>query len=160
MSDLKFLKPQIKTLFLSGTDVPEICESFRTVNPSTIYTWIRKEGWREQRDGKLKTFNKSPEILLEALDNMIKELSDNVKDPVAMAKAADAISKMSKSIKTLSKDKDRLGNVLFVIGELGKHMNDQDNGFYYDEAFRNKFDKLLDTFQSKMILKFNPKNLA
>lgn len=128
-------------------------------NPSTIYTWIRKEGWREQQDDKLKSFNKSPEILLEALDSMIKELSDSVKDPVAMAKAADAISKMAKSIKTLSKDKDRLGNVLFVIGELGKHMNEQDNNFLFNEEFRDKFDKLLETFQSKMILKFNPKNL-
>ncbi|MBV6478704.1 MAG: hypothetical protein HGGPFJEG_01461 [Ignavibacteria bacterium] len=160
MTDIKALKPQIKTLFLSGTDVPEICDSFRAVNPSTVYTWIRKEGWRELRDKKLQSFNDSPEMLLQMLDTMITGLGKQVNDPVQVAKIADSISKIVKSIKTLSKDKDRLGNVLFVIGELGKHMNEQSNHVLFDEEFRSKFDKLLESFQSKMILKFNPKNLS
>lgn len=159
MSDIKFLKPQVKTLFLSGTDVPEICDSFRGLNPSTVYTWIRKEGWREQRDKKIESFNKSPDMLLEMLDTMIRGLDEQIHDPVQVAKIADSISKIVKSIKTLSKDKDRLGNVIFVIGELGKHMNEQNNSFIYGNEFRDKFDNLLESFQSKMILKYNPRNL-
>lgn len=160
IQDIKALKPQIKKLFLSGTSVPEICSMFRNVNSSTVYNWIRKEGWREQIDEKLESFNHSPDLLMDMLYTMINELKDKVKDPDAVARISDSISKTVKSIKTLYRDKDRLGNIIFVIGELGKHMNEEDAKFNYDESFRDKFDKLLETFQSKMILKFNPKNLS
>lgn len=159
--NIKDLKPEIKRLYIEGKDVPEICEMFPKANDSTIYTWIRKEDWKLLRDQKMKRFIKSPEILMQMLEDMISGLADKdgiIKDPTGAAKAADSISKIVKSIKTLSKDKDRFGSVLFVIGELGKHMNDQENGYLYDEEFRHKFDKLLETFQAKMILKYSEKN--
>jgi len=157
---LKDLKPEIKRLYLDGKDVPEICKMFPSANDSTLYTWIKKENWKTLRDEKMKRFIKSPEILMTTLENMITKLNDKIDDPDAVAKSADSIVKIIKSIKTLSKDKDRLGSVLFVTGELGKHMNDQDNGYIFDEDFRTKFDKLLESFQSKMILKFSEKNFS
>ena len=160
--NIKDLKPEIKRLYIEGKDVPEICEMFPNANDSTVYTWIRKEDWKVLRDQKMKRFIKSPEILMQMLEDMISGLGNAgaLKDPAAVAKTADSISKIVKSIKTLSKDRDRLGSVLFVTGELGKHMNDQDNGYLYDEEFRGKFDKLLESFQSKMILKYSEKNFS
>ena len=157
---LKDLKPEIKRLYLDGRDVPEICKMFPSANDSTLYTWIKKENWKTLRDEKMKRFIKSPEILMNTLEKMITKLDEKIQDPDAVSKAADSIVKIVKSIKTLSKDKDRLGSVLFVTGELGKHMNDQDNGYIFDEDFRTKFDKLLESFQSKMILKFSEKNFS
>jgi adenosyl cobinamide kinase/adenosyl cobinamide phosphate guanylyltransferase len=157
---IKDLKPEIKRLYIDGKDVPEICSMFPKANDSTIYTWIRKESWKTLRDQKMKRFIKSPEILMDTLEKMITGLDEKIQDPDAVSKAADSIVKIVKSIKTLSKDKDRLGSVLFVTGELGKHMNDQDNGYIFDEEFRTKFDKLLESFQSKMILKFSEKNFS
>lgn len=159
--NIKDLKPEIKRLYTDGKDVPEICEMFPKANDSTIYTWIRKEDWKLLRDQKMQRFIKSPEILMQMLENMIDGLADKdgkILDSTNAAKSADSISKIVKSIKTLSKDKDRLGSVLFVTGELGKHMNEQDNGYLFDDEFRNKFDKLLETFQAKMILKYSEKN--
>lgn len=160
--NIKDLKPEIKRLYIEGKDVPEICEMFPKANDSTVYTWIRKEDWKVLRDQKMKRFIKSPEILMQMLEDMISGLGNAgaLKDPAAVAKTADSISKIVKSIKTLSKDRDRLGSVLFVTGELGKHMNDQDNGYLYDEEFRGKFDKLLESFQAKMILKYSEKNFS
>lgn len=157
---LKDLKPEIKRLYIDGKDVPEICKMFPSANDSTLYTWIKKEGWKTMRDEKMKRFIKSPEILMQSLETLIVKLNDKADDPDAVAKASDSIVKIIKSIKTLSKDKDRLGSVLFVTGEIGKHMNDQENGYIYDEEFRIKFDKLLESFQSKMILKFSEKNFS
>lgn len=157
---LKDLKPEIKRLYIDGRDVPEICKMFPSANDSTLYTWIKKEGWKTMRDEKMKRFIKSPEILLQMLDDMIQEIPKQVKNPKEVSQTADAISKIVKSIKTLSKDKDRLGSVLFVTGEIGKHMNDQENGYIFDEEFRSKFDKLLESFQSKMILKYSEKNFS
>lgn len=125
---------------------------------STIYTWIRKENWRILRDEKMKKFIKSPEILMEMLEKMIEGLAGQIGDPVQLAKSADAISKITKSIKSLIKEKDRLGSVLFATGELAKHMNEQSNNHIYDPDYREKFDKLLGSFQEKMILKYSPKN--
>jgi len=158
MSNVKQLKSEIKRLYLEGKEVPEICKMFKGLRGTTIYTWIRKENWKTHRDEKMKRFIKSPEILMQMLDRMIESLSveGGLKDSAAVAKTADSISKITKSIKTLLKDKDRLASVLFVIGELGQHMNKQDNDFIYDEDFRGKFDKLLLGFQNNMINKFSP----
>ena len=158
--NIKDLKPEIKRLYLDGVSVPEICAMYKKANDSTIYTWIRKENWKVLKDEGLKRFTDSPEILLQSLKDMIGKLHEKVDDPDAVAKSSDSISKIAKTIKTLWKDKDRLGSVLFVTGELGKHMNEQDNGFIYDQEFRDKFDKLLESFQSKMILKYSQKNFS
>lgn len=158
-SNIKQLKPEIKRLFCEqGKDVPEICSMFPGVADSTIYTWIRKENWKVMRDEKMKKFIKSPEILMDMLEKMIEGLGDQIKDPVSLAKSADAISKITKSIKSLIKEKDRLGSILFATGELAKHMNDQSNALIFDAEFRDKFDKLLESFQEKMITKYSPKN--
>ncbi len=154
----KILKPEIKNLYLEGKDVPEICKRFKGLSESTLYNWIKKENWKTLRDEKMKKFIKSPEILMTMLENMITSLGEKIEDPEKVAKIADSISKISKSIKNLFKDKDRLASVLFVIGELGKYMNEQDNGYIYDEDFRGKFDKLLSGFQNLMITKFSPNN--
>lgn len=130
------------------------------LNPSTVYTWIRKEQWSQLRDEKMKKFMKSPEILMDMLEKMIEGLGDSIKDPAALAKSSDSIAKIVKSIRVLVKDKDRLASILFTIGELGKHMNDQRGSNQFDEEFRLKFDKLLESFQEKMILKFNPNSFG
>ncbi len=41
---------------------------------------------------------------------------------------------------------------------LKENMNEQDDGFNYNEEYRDKFDKLLLGFQNKMINKFSPNN--
>lgn len=157
--NIKILKPEIKRLYIEEQmDVTEICAMHPGAADSTIYTWIRKEKWNALRDEKMKKFIKSPEILMNMLEKMIEGLGESINDPVALAKSADAISKITKSIKSLIKEKDRLGSILFATGELAKHMNEQSGQHIYDSEFRDKFDKLLSTFQEKMILKYSPKN--
>ena len=77
----------------------------------------------------------------------------------ATVKISDSISKVCKSIKTLSKDKDRLSQIIFTISELGKFMNECDFKHSLDADFRAKLDRLLSGFQSKMIEKYSPINM-
>ena len=155
----KLIKPEVERLYLEGKDAGDIMKIFPQLPSSTLYTWIQKYKWNEKRDSKLTKYTKTPEILLDTLERMIQSLDTSLTDPLATAKTADAISKIVKSIKSLSKEKDRLSSILFTIGELGKYMNTCEISHLFDEEFRNKFDKLLTGFGELMLEKYSPKNL-
>jgi hypothetical protein len=163
---VKLIKPQAERMYMDGKEPPEILSMFPTLPSSTLYNWIKKGKWDEVRDNKIQMYTKSPEIMLQMLEQMINEvpavlsngeMSASAKAGV-VAKVSDSISKICKSIKTLSKDQDRLGSVLFTIEELGKYMNQSDLSHLFDPEFRGKFDKLLQGFQNLMLEKYSPKN--
>jgi adenosyl cobinamide kinase/adenosyl cobinamide phosphate guanylyltransferase len=151
----KELKSEAKKLFLRGTEVTDICKRLR-LPKNTVYNWTKKEKWSDLRKSKIQSVSSAAEVLLDKLEKMIASL-DVKQDADKMAKTADSIVKIIKSIKTLSKDADRFSAVIFVIGELGKYMNDSKSS--YDEFFREKFDTLLEGFQKLMIQKFSDKTL-
>jgi adenosyl cobinamide kinase/adenosyl cobinamide phosphate guanylyltransferase len=151
----KELKSEAKKLFLKGTEVTDICKRLR-LPKNTVYNWTKKEKWSDLRKSKIQSVSSAAEVLLDKLEKMIASL-DVKQDADKMAKTADSIVKIIKSIKTLSKDADRFSAVIFVIGELGKYMNDSKSS--YDEFFREKFDTLLEGFQKLMIQKFSDKTL-
>jgi len=169
---LKSLKPIIKDLFLSGKDVPEICDMFTGLGTSTVYGWIKKERWKELRDSKVSQYVNSPDILMNALHTMLKHLTEGtikkedgtempiLSSPGAVVQISDAVSKLVKSIKSLSKDKDYLGSIVFTIGLLSKYMNENDENALYDETFRDKLVKLLSGFQTECVKRYSPKNFS
>ena len=165
--NIKILKPEIKRQFLDGKSVIEIRKFFPKVSNSTIYSWVKREKWETLRDEKIKKYTDSPEILLDMLNQLMQEIPDILKKEemttsdkaAATVKISDSISKVCKSIKTLSKDKDRLSQIIFTISELGKFMNECDFKHSLDADFRAKLDRLLSGFQSKMIEKYSPINM-
>lgn len=165
------IKPLIKDMFIKGTSVPEICGFFTGLNQSTVYNWIKKESWQAERDSKAALYINTPDILMKALDTMLTELTTPKIDettgkevtilssPAAVAKLSDAISKIVKSIKSLSKDKDYLASIIFSLRELTGYMNELD-ATVYDTDFREKLTKLFTGFQKVAVDKYSPKNFS
>lgn len=150
------MKSHIREAYMRrGMSVTELSRHF-LVSDSTISRWLKKENWQELREQANRSSVKSPEVLQKKLETMIESLDSAIDNPQQLAKIADSISKIVKSIKTLYKDNDRLGSVLFAIGELGQYMNSV--SVMFDESFRSKFDTLLAGFQDEMLLKYSPKN--
>jgi uncharacterized protein YjcR len=164
---IKALKPEIKRLYLDGKSVADICSIIKDVHQSTIYGWIQKEKWNEIRDKKLDQYTNTPDILMDMLHKLIQQIPKLVEAqdiPInervrAVAQMADSIGKIVKSIKTISKDKDRLSSIIFTVGEMGKLLNTKESKLIYDDEFRIKFDKFLSEFQSYAVGKYSPKNL-
>lgn len=164
------LKPIIKQLYLDGKDVPEICDMFTGLGTSTVYNWIKKEKWKELRESKVQQYIDSPDILMNALNTMLKELTEGkieredgtevpiLSVPSAVVQIADAVSKIVKSIKSLQKEKDYLSSIVFSVNLLAKFMNENDEQALYDDVFRDKLVKLLSAFQTDCIKKYSPKN--
>jgi len=159
MNDHRLIKPEAKRLFLLGKDGGDIRKIFPQIPESTLYNWINREKWKELRDSKMQKYTKTPEILLDTLERMINSLDAQLGDPNKVAKAADSICKIVKSIKSLSKEKDRLSSVIFAVDELGQFMNYSPDKHIFDDEFRVKFDKLLSGFQQRMLEKYSPKNM-
>lgn len=157
--NVKLLKPHIKELYMQGRTVEDIITTVRGAKPSTVYHWVKKENWDTLRDKKLNKFTNAPEILLDMLYKMFEELKENLSNETNFAKVSDAILKITKSIKSLSKEKDRLSSVIFTMTELSKYINSCDDSVLYDAEFRTKLDKLLEGFQNLMLDKYSPKNL-
>ncbi|CAF4627083.1 unnamed protein product [Rotaria sp. Silwood1] len=143
---------------------------FTGLGTSTVYNWIAKEHWKQLRESKVNQYINSPEILMNALNLMLKELTEGkvkladgtevsiLSRPGAVVQIADAISKLVKSIKSLSKDKDYLASIVFAVNLLSKYMNDNDEDSIYDDVFRDKLIKLLSGFQTHCIKIYSPKN--
>ncbi len=163
------IKPLIKDMFIKGTPVPQICEFFSGLNQSTVHNWIKKENWKAERDSKASMYLNTPDILMKALDAMLTELTTPKIDeltgkevtilssPAAVAKLSDAIAKIVKSIKSLSKDKDYLASIIFSLRELTTYMNELDADIY-DSDFREKLTKLFTGFQKLAVEKYSPSN--
>jgi hypothetical protein len=162
----KLLKPQVERMYLDGKDPGDILKLFPTLPSSTLYGWIKKYKWDTVRNNKIQMYSKSPEILLQMLEQLINEVGDIFKNEEtsttekakSVAQISDSISKIVRSIKSLSKDQDRLGSILFTIEQLGKHMNKSELSHLFDVDFRNKFDKLLQSFQEWSLETYSPKN--
>ena len=152
------IKLEIKNLYTNGKELVDILKLFPYLKSSTLYSWVKKENWKSLRDEKISNYSNTPEILMKTLNDMIIKLSEKLDDPDAVAKAADSIIKITKSIKSLAKDKDRLSSVIFTISELSKYINDCSDSNLFTSEFRNDLDRLLSGFQNKMIEKYSPKN--
>lgn len=168
MSDSKLIMPEARRLFLDGKSAGEILKIFPQLSSSTLYKWINRYKWNELRDTKMDNYTRSPEIMLEILESLIKRVEEMLLNPVltveqkasSVAKLADSISKIVKSIQSMSKDKDRLSAILFTIEQLGKFMSASRDKHLYDDEFRTKFDKMLGEFGSEMLKIFSPKNMG
>lgn len=157
------IRNHCKQLYLEGKEAAEIVILVKGVSKSLLYTWIKKYGWAQLRDKKLQSYQNASEILLSKLEEVMQALNskdENGKsvfsEPGQIVKIADSVAKIVKSIKSLDKDKDRLAQVLFVTGELGMYMNELEHRYTFDDDFRQKFDKLLEGFQARMIEKYSP----
>lgn len=155
----KIYKTEIRNLYTDGKSVGDLAKLFPQVSSTTMYRWAKDENWDAARESKIQKYTKSPEILLDALERMITGFDKQLTDPNQVAKTADAISKIVKSIKSLSKEKDRFSSIIFTLGELGKYMSQFENKHLFDEDFRGKFDKLLSGFQNLMLEKYSPNNM-
>lgn len=152
------LKEAIRQLYINGETVPDICKKYPYLNKTTVYNWVKKENWDNDKETLISSFTSSPEIMLKSLDTMIKNLGEKVEDPKQVASIADSISKIVKSIKSLYKDKDRYSAIIFVVGELGGFLHE--NQALYDDTFRVQLINLLQGFKNEMRKKYSPKNFG
>ena len=158
MANSKELKESVKALYMQGKEATEIA-GLLSVPATTIYNWIDKENWKAERQSRKRDFSRSPEKLMDALDDLMDKMS-NATEPTDFAKYADSFSKITKSVQSLYKDYDRFDQVIFVIGEFGAHVREMSKAKSYTQEFFDTLDKLLHSFQQKMILKYSPKNLT
>ena len=167
MSNNKQILPEAKRLYLEGRTPGDILRLFPSLSSSTLYTWKKKFKWDELRDTKMKKFTNSPEILLDMLEELLNKVPAMLEDveiginqkTTNIAKISDSVSKICKSIKSLSKDKDRLSSVLFAIEELGRYINNAPDKHLFDDEFRIKFDKLLSGFSEYILDKYSTKGM-
>lgn len=157
MGNPKDLKDSVKALYMQGKEATEIA-GLLGVAASTIYNWIDKDRWKAERQSRKRDFSRSPEKLLDALDDLMGKMAESL-TPDEFAKYADSYCKIAKSHKSLFKDYDRFDQVIFVIGEFGSHVREESKTKSYPQEFFDKLDKLLQSFQQKMILKYSPKNM-
>lgn len=152
---IKQLKPYIKKLYIEDNwEVPGIAAALNR-NPKTIYNWVKNEQWDQLREEANKKSAKTPELLLNALEEQIEKLSQEG-GVEAISKVADSISKISKTIKSLYKDQDRLGSVLFVTADFGKFIREEaKSGILPDEFFLH-LRTLLDRYQSYALKTYAP----
>jgi len=152
---IKQLKPYIKKLYVEdGWDVPGIAAALNR-NAKTIYNWVKAENWEALREESNKKSAKTPEILTKALEEQIEKLSA-AGGADAVAQIADSISKISKTIKSLYKDQDRLGSVLFVTADFGAFMRDEAKSRILPDDFFTNLRTLLDRYQEYALKKYTP----
>jgi uncharacterized protein YjcR len=164
---IKALKPEVKKMYLDGKSVNDIRSLIKGIPVSTLYGWIKKEKWDEIRDKKLKQYTQSADILMNMLDKLINQIPVLIESqdiPInervrAIAQMSDSIQKIVKSIKTISKDNDRLSSIIFTVGEMVNLLNKKESRLVYDEEFRVKLDKFLGEFQTYAVEKYSPKNI-
>lgn len=152
---IKQLKPYIKKLYVEDNwDVPGIAAALNR-NAKTIYNWVKAENWDQLREESNKKSVKTPEILTKALEEQIEKLSE-AGGAEAVAKIADSISKITKTIKSLYKDQDRLGSILFVLTELGKFIREEAKSGTLPDDFFSSLRSLLDRFQIYALKNYSP----
>jgi len=164
----KQILPEAKRLYLEGRSPSDILKLFPTLSSSTLYTWKKKFKWDELRDTKMKKFTNSPEILLDMLEELLSKVpgmlaSEDIdvnQKSTNIAKISDSVSKICSSIKSLSKDKDRLSAILFSMEELGNYINIAPDKHLFDDEFRIKFDALLSGFSSHILDKYSEKGMG
>ncbi len=152
---IKQLKPYIKKLYTEdGWEVPGISAALNC-NAKTIYNWVNKENWNEIREELSRKSARTPEILTKALEEQIEKLSE-AGGAAAVAQIADSISKISGTIKTLYKDNDRLGSVLFVISDFGNFIKNEASSGLLPEEFFSHLRTLLDNYQQYALKTYSP----
>ncbi|HMQ79202.1 MAG TPA: hypothetical protein PKE39_04455 [Ignavibacteria bacterium] len=152
---IKQLKPYIKKLYVEDCwDVPGIAAALNR-NAKTIYNWVKAENWDQLREELNKKSAKTPEILLKALEEQIEKLSE-AGGVDAISKVADSISKISKTIKSLYKDQDRLGSILFVIADIGKFIKEEARTGILPEDFFGNLRTLLDRYMIYALKTYSP----
>lgn len=167
MAKPRDLKPQCKKLYIEdGWEIGDIAKSLR-LNSRTLYDWAKKESWQAEREALLKKASKSPEILITALEGLLEKVEsvtsmnvEGTEDLQDIAKTvsqiADSISKITKTIKSLYKDQDRLGSILFVLADIGKFITNYRKTSTLTEEFFESLDKLLGAYQSHAITTYSP----
>lgn len=151
----KQLKPYIKKLFVEdGWGVPGIAAALNRP-PKTIYNWVNKESWEKLREEQNKKSLKTPEILTKALEEQIEKLSA-AGGAEAVAQIADSISKISKTIKSLYKEQDRLGSVLFTMADFGAFVRDQAKNKLLPDDFFSSLRELLEAYSTYALQKYSP----
>lgn len=152
---IKQLKPYIKKLYVEdGWDVPGIAAALNR-NAKTIYNWVKAENWEQLREESNKKSAKTPEILTKALEEQIEKLS-SAGGAEAVAQIADSISKISKTIKSLYKDQDRLGSILFVTSDFGKFIREEAKSGLLPDDFFTSLRNLLDRYQEYALKTYSP----
>jgi hypothetical protein len=169
------IKQQAHNLFMQGLDPSDILDRISDLAPSTLYGWIKSGNWKKKRESKILNQQQAGDILLSQLQTLIKKVdsilneldsdsSDEGKDPIDRAneqaqlvvRFSDSISKISKSITSLFKDKDRLSQIIFSFGEFKDFISSQAKNF--DDKFLLDLEKALQGFQQAMIKKYSSKN--
>ena len=119
-------KLEAKRLFIEeGRSVKEICAQFG-LNEKTVYRWRDEEGWEKDRETisltGVSTLKQSMLLAVRAMEKMVQAGEINARD-------VDAIMKLIKGAKSLSRDIDKRGNIMLGLSEFVEFMreNHQEN---------------------------------
>lgn len=168
----KEIKSAAFNLFIQGNDAVEILDKISDLRPTTLYGWIKNENWKQQRERRLLNQQSAGDILLSNLEKLIQRIEGIISDletprddmtPAELlkfseaqanqiAKFSDAISKISKVINTVAKDRDRLSQILFSFGEFKIYISQNRKNYKHD--FMQELDQVLKGFQNQMLTKF------
>ncbi len=153
--DYSDMKPYVKQMYLNNMTAAKLCELF-AIPSSTIYSWITRDKWDDEKNALQSKSARSPEILRGMLDDILVSFHErrneiSVKEIVA---GADAIAKITKSLKSLYKDQDYLEMFLKLFSEFLAYLNQQN----LSEDFRNKLSELSKGFSSHLVTKYSAKN--
>jgi uncharacterized protein YjcR len=97
-------------------DVPE----------KTVYRWRAEEGWDKDRETmKLTGVSAYKNMMLIA----VRQLEEMATSGEIDARKADALNKVIKAAKSLSKDIDKRGNILLGVGEFVTFMREEHSEF-------------------------------
>lgn len=159
-NSIKALKHVVKRMYVEqGMSVPEICRELN-LNPKSVYNYVNKNDgeWNKERDQINKRSVKTPELLTSALEGIIEKVdslmsSDAPPQELAesLAKMSDSISKITKTIKGLYKDHDRLESTLVAISDLNTFIKTEG---IIDPAFYSQFASLMEKFKTFIINKY------
>lgn len=152
-------KDYIKKLYLQDTPVKKLLQIF-DVQQSTLYSWIKREKWDEEKKARQSKSARTPEILKEMIEDMIADLHKRSKEnklpPDEFASISDALAKITKSLKSLYRDHDYLDVFIKMFTEFVTYIDDSSHKL--PEDFRNRLSELSKGFSQHLINKYSAKN--
>jgi transposase-like protein len=97
-----------------GKSIREIAATL-SLNEKTVYRWSTEDAWENERASMaftgISTVKNSLLLAVRAMEKMVQAKEIN-------AREVDAIMKLIKGAKSLSRDIDKRGNILLGVGEL------------------------------------------
>lgn len=121
----KIERIEAKRLYLEEKlSLEEIAKRMPQVSIASLYRWSKEESWDKEREEVALTSYGAYKRVLQLAADKITEIAQSGQID---ARAADAVTKLLKSVKTLFKDVDAYGNILLAVGELTEFLAERDH---------------------------------